>query len=353
MIKSPDLRVVPIDKIRTNPVALREVKRDSEEYLRFAADIAKRGVINPISVTLQVDEATKDEFYQIVDGLHRYSGALDGDLEEVPVTVLDLDEVSRIETQIAMNLQKIHTNPVDYTKALQRMMNLEPTMTVQNLADRVNASPSFVMQRFSLLKLDAPIQKLVNDGEIKLANAFALAKLPVEHQHAWTDNAMTQQPSEFVPAVNQRAKEVKEAAKAGRATGAPTFVAAPRLRKLVDFKTEFEQRKIAPALCAEFNCSTAVEGFNLAIDWALRMDPHALAAAKAKFEANQKQKDEDAKKREAVRTAKKEAEAKEKAAKAREASGLSDEELAAALKAQAEAEVVEAPSEDSDEDSDE
>lgn len=324
---SSNLKNVALDQIRTNPVALREVQRDEEQYQNLVADIARRGFLNPITVMEKIDEATNDTYYQIVDGLHRYSAACDNDLTEMPVNVLSISESEVIETQIVANLVKVDTKPVEYTKALQRMMTLNPTMTVQELADRISQSASFVMQRFSLLKLDEPIQKLVDSGEIKLANAYHLSKLPKDHQHEWTDAAMAQQPAEFIPAVTARIKELKEAARQGRVAGDRTFVATPRLRKLTEIKPEFETPEIGPALCSEFNATTAAEGFALAVQWVLHMDSHSVAAGMAKWTQQQKARDEEKKRRNAAREEKKRRESAVKAEEALSEANLSDEEL--------------------------
>lgn len=331
MSKTPNLRVIPLSEIRTNPVALREVDRDGEAYQSLCTDIGKRGVLLPITVVEKIDEATSECYFQIVDGLHRYSGACDNDLPDIPANVLDIDDADVVETQIVANLVKVDTKPVEYTKALQRMMNMNPTMTVGELADRISQSPTFVMQRFSLLKLDDPIQKLVDEGEIKLANAYALSKLPKEHQHEWTDAAMAQQPGEFVPAVNARVKELKEAAREGRAAGTATYEPTARLRKLSELKPEHDNPETGPALCAEFNCKTAAEGFALGLAWVLNLDPHSVEAGKAKWEAQRKAREEEKRRRAAIRETRRQQEAAEKAAKAREESGLSDEEIEAAL----------------------
>lgn len=335
MTKTPNLRVVPISEIRTNPVALREVDRESEEYQNLSNDVGRRGILNAITVIEKLDEATSTVYYQIVDGLHRYSAAQDNAMGEIPVNVLDIAESDVVETQIVANLVKVDTKPIEYTKALQRMMNLHPTMTVAELAERISQSSTFVMQRFSLLKLDEPIQKLVDDGEIKLANAYALSKLPKEEQHAFTDSAMTQQPGEFVPAVNARAKELREAARQGREANAQQFEPVARLRKLTELKPENENPEVGPALTAEFNCQTAAEGFALAVAWMLQLDPHSVSVAKAKYEEAKKAREAEKKRRAAVRDSKKAAEAAQKAEKAKAESGLSDEEIAAALEADA------------------
>lgn len=318
---------VPISRIRTNPVALREVSRDSEAYQNLVHDVGRRGILLPLTAMEKHDEATDEVFYQLVDGLHRFSAAQDNDLQEIPINVLDIDESEVVETQIVANLVKVDTKPVQYTEALRRMLAARPTMSISELAEKISQSTQFVMQRFSLLKLDDSIQKLVDDGEIKLANAYALAKMPKEHQHEWTDSAIAQPPSEFVPACQQRIKELNKAQREGREAKSVEYEPQARLRKLSELKDEQKTGELAAELTAEFNCKTAKEGFELAVAWALQLDPHSIEAGRAKWEAAREAREEEKKRRAAIREEAKRREAAEKAEKARSESGLSEEEI--------------------------
>src|SRR6218665_2235899 len=103
MSKTSNMKDLPISEIRTNPAALREVDKDSEEYHNLVADIGRRGVLSPITVIEKTDEATKEVFYMLVDGLHRYSAACDNDLEAIPSNILDISESDVVETQIVAN----------------------------------------------------------------------------------------------------------------------------------------------------------------------------------------------------------------------------------------------------------
>jgi ParB/RepB/Spo0J family partition protein len=333
MSKPSVQKTVAISDIRTNPVALRELQKDSEAYHNLVADIGRRGILLPITVMEKTDEATNEVFYQIIDGLHRFSGACDNNLEAIPGVVLDISENDVVETQIAANLVKVDTKPVEYTKALQRMFSVNPTLTVPELAERISQSTAFIMQRLSLLKLDPTIQKLVDQGEIKLANGYSLAKLPKEEQHEWTDRAMALPPAEFQPAVNARVKEIAEAKKTGRASGPVEYQAVARLRKLAEIKKEIDAAtpEVGPALCAQSGVTTAAEGFALALKWVASLDVNSVNAGKQKWEAQRKASDEARKKAAAIREAKRMQESAEKAAKARAESGLTDEEIAAEI----------------------
>lgn len=309
-----DLRVVPISSIRENPVALRGVDKEDAQYISLRDSVGKHGVQLPISVREKKDDAG-NSIFEIVDGLHRYSTSVDNGLTEIPVSVITADEASVLELQIVGNLCRVDTAPAQYAQQLKRMFNLNPTMTLSEMADKVCQSPAWVNQRLSLTKLDVEIQKLVDAGEINLSNAYALAKLPKEEQLNFIEPAITMTPAEFAPTVQARAKELKEAAKQGREANPQTFAAVAHLRKVGDIKSEVENKSVGPALVASLGLTTANEGFYAALDWVMSLDPASVEKQKANYEARQAQR-EEAKQKAAIERAEKRA--KEAAAKAEE-----------------------------------
>ncbi len=313
------LGTVLLSEIKENPVALRAVDRENEQYLYLVQDVKRRGVLSPITVRERTEG--DESYYEICDGLHRYSAAIDAGLTEIDVTVKDYDDAEVEETQIVANLVRVDTKPVDYTKQLLRMMSRNSLMTVPELAARISQSEAFINQRLSLLKLDASIQKLVNEGEIKLNNAYALSKLPPEEQHVFTDMAMTQKPAEFVPAVQARAKELRDAKRAGKEAGDVVWEPTAHLRKMGELKAEFLNEEVGPALCALVNAETAAEGFAAAIAWVISLDSASIEAQKSKNDSRLAER-EAAKIR---RTAEREAKAAVKAAdKAEEAKAAAE-----------------------------
>ena len=319
-----NLRTVTLEEVKENPVALRAVDRENAQYLNLVADVKRRGVIQPISVREKEDEGVP--YYEICDGLHRYSAAIDAGRATIDVKILDANDAEVEETQIIANLIRVDTKPVDYTKQLLRMMARNPLMTIGELSDRISQSEQFIIQRLSLLKLDPAIQALVNDGEIKLNNAYALSKLPVEEQHNWTDDAIAMAPKEFVPAVQTRAKELRDAARQGKSAEERVWEPTAHLRPLKELKTEFADGEVGPAICAAANAEVATDGFALGVQWAISLDPASVESQKAKFDQRKAEREAAKNRRTAERTAKKAKEAAEKAEAAAEAAKGLDEE---------------------------
>lgn len=307
--KIADVRAVPLSSIRPNPVALRGVKKDSDAYRSVRDSIAEKGIITPISVREMTDEATQDVYFEIIDGLHRFSGACDNGLESVPVNVLTADEMGVLELQIVGNLVRVETKPVEYTKQLQRMMHMNPTLTISDVAAKISQSPAWVSGRLGLLKLDEKIQKLVDDNLIPIANAHALAKLPLEEQGSWAEAAASQGSGEFVGQVNNRLKALRSERMTGRPSGPAQFAPVAHVRGKPALVAEYETPKVGPAAVAALGLTTAAEGFNAGIQWALQLDAASIDLAKADFEKRQKEAAQAAAKAKADKAAKKAAEA--------------------------------------------
>lgn len=327
MSQTVSVKEVPLSEIRENPVALRSVDKDNEQYQSLVHDIGRRGLLKPVLVREKVDETDGENYYELCDGLQRFSAAKDNGMDTIPVRIMSLSDAEVEETQIVANLCKVDTKPVEYSNQLRRMLQRNPIMTEAGLAEMISQSVAFVRQRLNLQKLDPEIQKLVDSGDIVLSNAIALSKLPRDEQHKWTDHAMTQSPSEFIQVANARAKEIREAAKLGRAASPPTFTATAKLRKVKEFQYELDNGETGPGMCAEVGASTAAEGFAVAVEWALSLDSASVQVQQDKFDARNKERADATAKRTVVREAKRAKEAAEKAAAAREASGMTDEEI--------------------------
>lgn len=313
-----DLRNVPIAAIRENPVALRGVDREGDKYISLRDAVGRMGILNPISVREKTDTTDNTKYFEICDGLHRYSTAKDLGLETLPVNVISFDDAQVLEAQVLGNLCRIDTKPVEYTKQLQRMFALNPTLTLADMAEKVCQSPAWVNQRLGLLKLDEGIQVLVDDGKINLSNAYALAKLPKDEQVNFVDAAMTMVPAEFVATVNKRAKELRDASRTGREATEAKFEPVAHLRKLGEIKSEFDAPTVASTVCAQFNAKSAVQCFAAGIAWVLSLDQDSVQVAKAKYDARAAKLADEKKKRDIERADKKATEAAAEAAKVKE-----------------------------------
>jgi len=309
-----DVRMVPISLIHESEVALRGVERNSEKYLQLVDSIAKRGILNSILVREATDPATGRMIYGLVDGLQRFSAAKDAGLSEVPARITSMSDGDLLEAQIIANIHKIETKPVQYTKQLVRIMSANPMLTLRELASKLSQSVPWLTDRLNLVKLDEKIQKLVDEGQIRLTNAYALAKLPVEEQPEWVDRAMTDGPSEFLPAVHSRVNDIKAAKRKGTDTKKVEFSPTPFMRKLGEIKDEFNDFSMMDHVLSVEEAETPSDGWKACVKWLLHMDTEGVNAQKAKYDERQAKLQAEKERRASEREKKKQEDAAKKAA---------------------------------------
>jgi ParB/RepB/Spo0J family partition protein len=283
------LENIPLNKIRENPVALRSVNRNTEEYHGLVDSIKNHGVLNPINVREVKDPQTNETYYGLVDGLQRFTASGDAGLDTIPAQVVDLEDAEILEAQIITNIHRIETKPVEYSKQLMRILTQNPTLTMSELAKKLSKSDKWLDDRLGLTKLDPKIGSLVDEDKLNLSNAYALAKLPPEEQSNFLDRALSESPQQFVPAVTMRVKEIRDARRQGRAAAPAGFQPVASLRKVSEIKQAAEDVSVASTLVTQYNLTNPVDAFKMALKWALNIDPNGIEAQKAKDEQRKKE----------------------------------------------------------------
>lgn len=286
-VKAPELKYIPLSQIRTNPAALRGVNKETEKYQGLVDSIKSHGVLNAILVR-ELPSENGTPLYGLSDGLHRFTASQDAGKEVIPAQVTSLDNAEMLEAQIIANIHKIETTPVEYTKGLQRMIASNPTMTAPELCGRLSKSVTWLNDRLSLTKLKENIQTLVDEGQIKLTNAFALASLDQSLQEDFLERAMTLSPQEFVPTAQKAKKEFEAAKRAGRDPKANEFTSTAFLQKVSVIKSEIENPTVGPRLISSMGVTSPIAAFKLALDWVMNQDPESVEAQKKKFDERKK-----------------------------------------------------------------
>jgi ParB/RepB/Spo0J family partition protein len=289
---------------------LRAVDRTTEAYLGLVESIRLKGVMTPISVRELQDEEN-NTIYGLVDGLQRLNASRDAGKETIPCHVIDVEEGKLLESQIIANVHKIETRPVEYSKAILKIIEGNPLLTREELATSLAKTPSWLSERLGLLKLTEKLGKLVDAGEIKLSNAYALAKLPPEEQEEFLEQAMAMTPQQFTPTVNQRIKEIRDAKRKGRDPGPVEFKPIPILRSRAEIQQELEHRQLCQSMIQGLDAEGA---FLMALKWTLSLDPQSVEMQKAKDDERKAERERQKEKSKLERTRKRAEEAAKKAA---------------------------------------
>lgn len=323
-----ELKPLLLSSIRLNPVALRDVNRDSEAFRQLTDSIRSEGVLSAISVRpVSESEIGEDgKKYILIDGLQRFSASQEAGLSEIPANIINRTESEALVTQVIGNVHRIETKPIEYSRAIIRILGYYPAMTLGELGAKLNKSPQWLEKILKLNGLNDSIKPLVDDGKIPVGNAFSLAKFPDEEQLAWVDRAQTMTIAEFTLKADERQKEIRTSNRQGNTVGPEEFKPITLLRSKKDLESEMTAPVMGPALIRELGIlegtkdknEAAQRGFKLGIEWTLNFDKKSIEVQKQKDDARRAKAIEDKNRRDAEKQEKRAKDAADLAAKARE-----------------------------------
>jgi ParB family chromosome partitioning protein len=166
-VEGSSLREVPIGTIEPNPYQPR-VHFDEETLSALAESIDELGVLQPVLVR-PLDDGT----YQLIAGERRWRAAQRAGLEEMPVIVRAIEDITSLEQALVENLHRQDLNPLEEAAAYQQLIE-DFGLTQENLASRVGRSRSAVANTLRLLQLPPAIQSHLIDGTLSAGHARAL-----------------------------------------------------------------------------------------------------------------------------------------------------------------------------------
>ena len=306
---------IPLGDIRESDESLRKCDRTTEKYLGLVDSIKLKGVLSAISVREVKDPETGEIMYGLVDGLQRFTASKDAGKATIPAQVTSISDAELLEAQVIANVHKIETRPVEYSKALVKILQENPLMTRAELATKLAKTSSWISERMGLLKLGEKIQAYVDSGDIGLSNAYALAKLPVEEQEDYVDRALGEIPQNFATLVAARVKELRDAKREGREAGPAEFAPVPMLKSRKTFEDEIISCREAPVIIQDAGVTDPVEVFALALKWGLTLDPMGVEFQRERDEERRSELDRKKEANKVERKKKRAKEAAEKAAK--------------------------------------
>ncbi len=169
-------------KVETNKVPIKDISRNkfqprkhfSKENLdELTNSIKERGVIQPIVV--RPDKVNKDK-YEIIAGERRWLASQNAGLHEVPVVILDVDDVKSLEFAIVENVQRQDLNPIEEAKGYQRLVD-DFNYNQDKLSKFIGKSRSYIANSLRLLGLPSEVLTMVESGNLTAGHARALVGL--------------------------------------------------------------------------------------------------------------------------------------------------------------------------------
>lgn len=308
--------MIPLRQIEENPVALRKVNKEDDDYKRVRDSIGKVGLQNAISVTPsfmgdgkspKLTEPDGLPIYRIIDGAHRTSACRELGFTDMPALVMSASDLEVAKKQFVANAARVKTKPFEFAHHLDRIMASDITMTLVGLAAEVSQSVAWIGKLLGLVNLDKSIGALVDKGQISVANAADLAKLkPTEEQLKFIQDAMSDKPEIFAPKVKARIKELRDAKRQARDPNAePEFVAVAHFRKKPEVEQELASGAPTILALAKAKGLTDPEDLvRLTLEYVLHLDEQSVTQAKAKHDQREQERKAESAKRTAERAEK-------------------------------------------------
>lgn len=288
MTPPDEVREIPLDEIVEPRFLLRLVNRNSVEYLEMRDSIKECGLWNSISVRPAQAQPCR---YEIIDGLHRYTCCRELGLKSVPAIVKHVSGEQVLAAQVQANAIGTETTRMEFARRLKRILLQHPGTTITELARLVHKSPQWVGVTLGLLQLATGLQKLVDRGEIPIASAYMLAKMPRRFQLEFADRAKSLPVEQFRALAAGVIKEYMEAVRQGKLDRfyETRFTPQPHLRPLKEVLAELAAHAAEPSTIVAESCKTPLDGFRAALRWVAHLDRHSAdefqAKARLSFEA--------------------------------------------------------------------
>ena len=168
------LRVADIEPRRDQP----RKDFDLEPLQALADSVRDYGVLVPLIVR---ENPVSAGTYELIAGERRWRAAKMAGISEVPVVIMDSDDMKTSEIALIENVQRQDLNPVEEAFAYQALID-RFGLTQEEVARKVGKNRSTVTNMLRLLELPEAALELLKKGDISGGHARALLGLDDEDQ---------------------------------------------------------------------------------------------------------------------------------------------------------------------------
>jgi len=172
LLSDRGIRMLRSDQIVPSPLQPRR-RFDETALATLGESIRKHGILEPIIVR------PRDDRFEIVAGERRFQAAVQVGLEEVPVTIRDLDDRTAMEIALSENLEREDLSPIEVAVSFSDYLTKFGT-TQDELAQRLGKDRSTVANLIRLLDLPEIARTALDNRTITAGHARAL--LPLKDQ---------------------------------------------------------------------------------------------------------------------------------------------------------------------------
>jgi ParB family chromosome partitioning protein len=169
-------------KIETNKILIKDIIRNKfqprkniikESLEELSNSIKEQGVIQPIVV--RPDKSSEGK-YEIIAGERRWLAAQNAGLHEVPVVVLNIDDVKSLEFAIVENVQREDLNAIEEARGYQRLVD-DFSYNHEKLSKFIGKSRSYIANSLRLLSLPDQVLSMVEQRSLSAGHARTLIGL--------------------------------------------------------------------------------------------------------------------------------------------------------------------------------
>jgi len=174
LLSDRGVRMLRSDQIVPSPLQPRR-RFDETALATLGESIRKHGILEPIIVR------PRDDRFEIVAGERRFQAAVQLGLEEVPVTIRDLDDRTAMEVSLSENLEREDLSPIEVAVSFSDYLTKFET-TQDELAQRLGKDRSTVANLIRLLDLPEIARTALDNKTITAGHARALLPLKDQRQ---------------------------------------------------------------------------------------------------------------------------------------------------------------------------
>ncbi len=169
-------------KIVTNKIAIKDLIRNKfqprknfnkENLEELSNSIKEQGVIQPIIV--RQSKSTEGK-YEIIAGERRWLASQNAGLHEVPVVILNVDDVKSLEFAIVENVQRQDLNAIEEARSYQRLID-DFSYNQDKLSKFIGKSRSYIANSLRLLSLPQDVLFMVEQGSLTAGHARSIIGL--------------------------------------------------------------------------------------------------------------------------------------------------------------------------------
>ena len=169
-------------KIETNKVSIKDIVRNKfqprkkfnkESLEELTNSIKEQGVIQPIVVRPDKNLEGK---YEIIAGERRWIASQNAGLHDVPVVILNVDDVKSLEFAIVENVQRQDLNPIEEARGYQKLID-DFGYNQDKLSKFIGKSRSYIANSLRLLSLPEEVLLMVEESRLSAGHARSLIGL--------------------------------------------------------------------------------------------------------------------------------------------------------------------------------